>query len=232
MPVRSTRLRRARTLALTAAVAAMVALTGCTAAAPAPSAAPSTAAAAGAARRLGTFPVLSPEARIRLYAASRLQSMSLEQKIASMFVVHVPGADPAQVQGYLAASGAAGVLLLGDNVPGSTEQTAAFTAAVQTGAGLGTVIAIDEEGGIVARLSADTFPAAETLKNEPVEATTDAFRQRAALVHQAGANVNFGIVADTTADPARSSTTECSAPTRLRRATGSPQPSPPRTARC
>ncbi|WP_290806879.1 glycoside hydrolase family 3 N-terminal domain-containing protein [Herbiconiux sp.] len=145
--------------------------------------------------------MLSPEARIRLYAASRLQSMTLEQKIASMFVVHIPGSDPAPVQGYLAANGAAGVLLLGDNVPGSTQQTAAFTAALQTGDGLGTVIAIDEEGGIVARLSADTFPAAETLKNEPAAATADAFRQRAALVRQAGANVNFGVIADTTADP-------------------------------
>jgi len=204
MAARSIRLRRGPALAVAAVLAGMAVLSGCTAGGPAaaPSATPSAAAGAPAAvRERGAFPVLSPEARIRLYAESRLQAMTLEQKIASMFVVHVAGADPAPVQSYLTANGAAGVLLLGDNVPGSTEQTAAFTAALQAGDGLGTVIAIDEEGGIVARLSADTFPAAETLKNEPVEATADAFRQRAALVHQAGANVNFGVIADTTADP-------------------------------
>ncbi len=201
------RIRPAAVVLLASMLAGVVVVSGCTSAVPEASPAPSASAASGsasgsgAARERGAFPVLSPEARIRLYAASRLQSMTLEQKIASMFVVHVAGSDPAPVQGYLAANGAAGVLLLGDNVPGSTEQTAAFTAALQVGEGLGTVIAIDEEGGIVARLSADTFPAAETLKNEPVEATAEAFRQRAALVHQAGANVNFGIVADTTADP-------------------------------
>jgi len=202
MAARSKAFDRGRTFVLAALVAGVVAVSGCTAGVPAegPSAT-SSAATPAAARERGAFPVLSPDARIRLYAASRLQSMTLEQKIASMFVVHVPGSDPAPVQGYLAANGAAGVLLLGDNVPGSTEQTAAFTAALQTGDGLGTVIAIDEEGGIVARLSADTFPAAETLKNEPAAATADAFRQRAALVRQAGANVNFGVIADTTADP-------------------------------
>ncbi|TAJ47262.1 MAG: glycoside hydrolase family 3 protein [Herbiconiux sp.] len=202
MSARSTAFGRGRILVLAALVAGVVAVSGCTAGGPsAGPSATSSAATPSAARDRGAFPVLSPEARIRLYAASRLQSMTLEQKIASMFVVHIPGSDPAPVQGYLAANGAAGVLLLGDNVPGSTQQTAAFTAALQTGDGLGTVIAIDEEGGIVARLSADTFPAAETLKNEPAAATADAFRQRAALVRQAGANVNFGVIADTTADP-------------------------------
>ena len=164
---------------------------------------PATAGASGAAeaKARGAFPVLSPAERIRLYAEARLSTMTLEQKIASMFVVHVGGADPAALQSYLDANAPAGLLLLGDNVPGSTEQSAALATSLHESDGLGTIVAIDEEGGIVARLSADTFASAETLKGEPVAATTDAFAQRAALLESTGMTVNFGVVADVTGDP-------------------------------
>ncbi|MFB2585909.1 glycoside hydrolase family 3 N-terminal domain-containing protein [Herbiconiux liukaitaii] len=160
------------------------------------------------ARARGEFPVVTRQQQVRLYAQVRLDTMTLEQKIASLFMVHIAGSDPAPVRAYLAAHDTAGVLLLGDNVPGSTAQTAAFTAALRSGTpgsggteGLGTLVAIDEEGGIVARLSADTFASAETLKSQPVEATTEAFRQRSALLDETGMSVNFGIVADVTSDP-------------------------------
>jgi beta-N-acetylhexosaminidase len=145
--------------------------------------------------------VLSPEARIRLYAKTRLDTMTLDQKIASLFMVHVPGADPGALQGYLQTYRPGGLLLLGDNVPGSSEQAAALTSALHESDGLGTLIAIDEEGGIVARLQADSYPSAETLKNEPPAATAAAFAERAALLDATGMTVNFGIVADVTSDP-------------------------------
>ncbi|GAA2231868.1 glycoside hydrolase family 3 protein [Herbiconiux moechotypicola] len=153
------------------------------------------------ARTRAAFPALSPAERIRLYAQVRLQSMTLEQKIASMIMVHVPGADPAPLAAYLDANRPGGLLLLGDNVPGDSGQAAALTGALPVDTGLGTLVAIDEEGGIVARLSADTYPAADTLKDAPVEDTTAAFDQRAALLEQTGMTVNFGIVADVTDDP-------------------------------
>jgi beta-N-acetylhexosaminidase len=159
-------------------------------------------------RHRAEFPVVTQEQQNRLYAEVRLAGMTLEQKIASLFMVHVGGPDPAATRAYLDANGIAGVLLLGDNVPGGTDQAAAYTAALRSGtpdsggsAGLGTLVAIDEEGGIVARLQADTYPSAETLKTEPVAATTDAFRQRAALLDATGMSVNFGVVADVTGDP-------------------------------
>ncbi|MFB2597145.1 glycoside hydrolase family 3 N-terminal domain-containing protein [Herbiconiux sp. P17] len=152
-------------------------------------------------RQRATFPAPTREERIRTFAEGRLATMTLEQKIASLFMVHVAGADPAVLQAYLAGSAPGGLLLLGDNVPGSSEQAAALTAALPSADGLGTLIAIDEEGGIVARLGADTFASAETLKNEPVQATTDAFTQRADLLRSTGMTVNFGVIADVTADP-------------------------------
>ncbi|MGA1838892.1 glycoside hydrolase family 3 N-terminal domain-containing protein [Herbiconiux sp. 11R-BC] len=153
------------------------------------------------ARTRGEFPTATPAARIRMYAEQRLATMTLEQKIASLFVVHVPGADPGPLQAYLAANAPGGLLLLGDNVPGPAAQAAALTGALHESDGLGTLIAIDEEGGIVARLGDDSFESAATLKNEPVAATTAAFTARAALLASTGMTVNFGIVADVTADP-------------------------------
>jgi beta-N-acetylhexosaminidase len=147
------------------------------------------------------FPALSPGERIRLYATVRLHSMTLEQKIASLFMVHVAGSDPLPLQAYLDANDPGGLLLLGDNVPGGAAEAAALTGALSGGDGLGTLIAIDEEGGIVARLADDVYPAADTLKDAPPTATTDAFAQRAALLEQTGMTVNFGVVADVTDDP-------------------------------
>lgn len=156
-------------------------------------------------RTRGEFPVVGPQERIRLYAQDRLATMTLEQKLASLFLVHVGGTDPAAMQSYLAANQPAGVLLLGDNVPGSGAEAAALTSALAAPTaetGLGTLVAIDEEGGIVARLADDVFPSAETLKGEPPEATTAAFAARADLLQATGMTVNFGVVADVTADPA------------------------------
>ncbi|MDO9395947.1 MAG: glycoside hydrolase family 3 N-terminal domain-containing protein, partial [Herbiconiux sp.] len=150
---------------------------------------------------LGAFPVLSPAARIRLYAQQRLSTMTLEEKIASLFMVHVGGTDPAALNAYLDANHPAGLLLLGDNVPGSSAEAAGLTGALRGSAGLGTLVAIDEEGGIVARLADDRYPSADTLKSQPASATAEAFAQRAALLEATGMTVNFGIVADVTADP-------------------------------
>lgn len=130
-----------------------------------------------------------------------MDSMSLDAKISMMFMVQVPGTDPAPMAAYLAANGPGGFLLLGNNVPGSAEALRAQLAGVEATAGLSPLISIDEEGGDVARLGQDVFPGADELKSLPVEATTDSFSQRAALLVSAGVSVNFGTVADVTADP-------------------------------
>ncbi|MFB2554940.1 glycoside hydrolase family 3 N-terminal domain-containing protein [Herbiconiux liangxiaofengii] len=158
--------------------------------------------AAGAGRVRAAFPVMAPRERIRLYAEMRLSTMTLEQKLASLFMVHVGGTDPVTLNAYLAAEQPGGLLLLGDNVRGSSADAAALTASLTGSQGLGTLVAIDEEGGIVARLGDDVFPSAVTLKNEPADSTGAAFASRADLLQATGMTVNFGVVADVTADPA------------------------------
>ncbi|WP_246150071.1 glycoside hydrolase family 3 N-terminal domain-containing protein [Agromyces intestinalis] len=131
---------------------------------------------------------------------ARLDAMTLEQKAASLIMGHVPGVDPAPMRAFV-EQGAAGLLLMGDNMPATPDELAALTAAVQVDPEARTLIGIDEEGGIVTRLPWDDLPGAEELRALPPQATQDAFAQRAALLEASGVDVNFGIVADVTDDP-------------------------------
>jgi beta-N-acetylhexosaminidase len=132
------------------------------------------------------------------YVNARLDAMTLEQKIASLLMVHVAGTDPAPIRGTIDATGVAGVIYMGDNVA-SPEQLAATTAALSADAGLPVLTAIDQEGGVVRRLP-DGGPGASALRTQDPSATLAAFQQRAALVAAAGVSINFGIVADVTGD--------------------------------
>lgn len=124
--------------------------------------------------------------------------MTLEQKIASLIMVHVPGTRPGPIRATLDATGGAGVIFMGDNV-GSPAQLAATSAALSADSGLPVLTAIDQEGGVVRRLP-DDGPGAGALRGRAPAETEAAFRVRAGLVADAGVAVNFGIVADVTGD--------------------------------
>jgi len=132
------------------------------------------------------------------YVDARLDAMTLEQKIASLLMVHVPGTEPAPIRSSLAATGAAGVIFMGDNVA-SHGQLAATAAALDTDPGFPVLTAIDQEGGVVRRLP-DTGPGAGALRGLDPALAVGVFRERAALVASAGVRINFGIVADVTGD--------------------------------
>jgi beta-N-acetylhexosaminidase len=136
------------------------------------------------------------------YAAVRLDAMTLRQKVASMFVVRAPGVDGAAWQATVSSKGVGGLILMGDNVPATADELAALTGGVSSGSGLAPLIAIDEEGGDVTRLGYDGFAGADTLVSQPESSTRDAFTGRSELLAASGVSVNFGIVADVTADPA------------------------------
>jgi beta-N-acetylhexosaminidase len=136
------------------------------------------------------------------YVSVRLDSMTLPQKVASMFIVRAPAVDGAAWQATVSSRGLGGLILMGDNVPATPEELAALTAGVSSGHGLAPLISIDEEGGDVTRLPYDGFAGADTLSSQPEPATQDAFMGRSQLLEASGVSVNFGIVADVTADPA------------------------------
>lgn len=126
--------------------------------------------------------------------------MTLEQKAASLLMLHAPGTDPAPLAA-LSGEGIAGLILMGDNVPDDPAGLAALTAAVQVDPEARTLLAIDEEGGEVQRLPWDAAASAEQLRAEAPTASESAFAERGELLAAAGIDVNFGIVADVTGDP-------------------------------
>lgn len=136
------------------------------------------------------------------YADERLDNMTLRQKVAGLFMLHAPGTDPAALRQFVDRHGLGGVILMGDNVPATPEALASETAALRSSdPDLPPLIGIDEEGGDVTRLPWDGLPGAEALRSQPPDVTQRVFAQRAALLKAVGVNLNFGTVADVTADP-------------------------------
>jgi len=169
------------------AVAAALALTGCVAA-PVPDAPP----------RPWAVPAVTEVDPRTAYVDARLATMTLEQRIASLLMVHIGGDDAAPIREYVDATGVAGVIFMGDNVA-SVDQLAHVSSQLSADPGLPVLTAIDQEGGIVRRLP-DAGPGAPALRAQDPSATRAAFQDRAALVASAGVHINFGIVADVTGD--------------------------------
>lgn len=135
-------------------------------------------------------------------AAARVAGMTTRQKAASVVMGHIPTTDAATLAEYMSRTGIGGFILMGANIPGAEAELRRLTAALSADGSLPPVIAVDQEGGDVARLPWDAYPSSVTLKDRPADETRAAFAARAALLQRAGIGVNFGIVADTTADPA------------------------------
>ncbi|MFM9878418.1 MAG: glycoside hydrolase family 3 N-terminal domain-containing protein [Rhodoglobus sp.] len=172
-----------------AALALVTALAGCTAAAPL------------AEPRRASDLVPHPVDPIELYADARLSVMTLDQKIGSMLMVHVPGLDVGSMAAFAAQNQVGGLILMGDNVPEPADQLAWMTPAMSPEPGLPLLLGIDQEGGIVRRIDTDVAASAQELRFLDPSAARDAFASRAALLASLGVSVNFGIVADVTGDP-------------------------------
>lgn len=132
---------------------------------------------------------------------TRLASMSLRQKVASLLMLHRPGTDGTALRAFVDQYGLGGFILMGDNIPSGMAALRAETTAISSDPGLPVLTATDEEGGIVRRLPEDGAAGADQLKREAPEATREAFAARAALLKQAGIALDFGTIADVTADP-------------------------------
>lgn len=127
--------------------------------------------------------------------------MSLRDKAASVVMGHIPTTDAAALRSYMESTGDGGFLLMGANIPGDQGALEELTAALTVDPARPPLIAVDQEGGDVSRLPWDDLPSPLALQQADEAAVTAAYAARSALVRQAGISVNFGIVADVTADP-------------------------------
>lgn len=142
----------------------------------------------------------TPADPIAAWVDERMSQLTIEQKAAALLMLHAPGVDPAPLRAFV-DSGVSGLILMGDNVPGSPAELAAITAALHSDPDAPVLVGIDEEGGEVQRLPWDGAASAEALRGVPADAARDAFALRAATLADVGVSVNFGIVADVTPDP-------------------------------
>lgn len=133
-------------------------------------------------------------------ARAVVSGMSVQQQAASVVMGHIPTTDAATLRSYMESTGIGGFIMMGANIPGDEVALRGLTAALTIDPARPPLIAIDQEGGDVSRLPWDDLPSARTLKDAPPAAAEDAFAARAALVRRAGIGVNFGVVADETAD--------------------------------
>ncbi|MER7446346.1 glycoside hydrolase family 3 N-terminal domain-containing protein [Microbacterium sp. NPDC097977] len=133
-------------------------------------------------------------------AAALVEQMSTDEQAASIVMGHIPTTDTAALRQYM-SQGLGGFILMGANIPDDGTALTTITDALTVDPELPPLVAVDQEGGIVSRLPGDTYPASTTLKTSPVAETSAAFSARAALVADAGISVDFGTVADVTADP-------------------------------
>lgn len=134
------------------------------------------------------------------HAEMLVEQMTTAQQAASIVMGHIPTTDTAALSSYM-AQGLGGFILMGANIPATDAELTTLTASLTVDPELPPLIAIDQEGGIVSRLPSDEYAASTTLKSLPVADTAAAFSARAALVAQSGITVDFGTVADVTADP-------------------------------
>ena len=133
-------------------------------------------------------------------AASLVAAMTTKEQAASIVMGHIPTTDAGSLSEYMTSTQLGGFILMGSNVPATEQALQKVTAALKADPTLPPLIAIDQEGGYVSRLPWDDFAASSRLKDRPAADVSAAFAARASLVARSGANVNFGIVADTTAD--------------------------------
>lgn len=136
------------------------------------------------------------------FAETKLASMTLRQKVASLLILHASGSDVATLGKFLIDYQPSGLIFMPDNIESMTSaELGVVTTQLQIDPELPYLFAIDEEGGTVQRLIEDSFPSALDLKNQPADATETAFSDRSAMLKQAGMNLNFGIIADITDNP-------------------------------
>ena len=159
-------------------------------------------------------------------AGDPLSGMTLREKVGQLFIVRPDALDPAQTQDRIDDADAAGVtaltdamretletypvggvVLFGKNIE-SPAQLAAFTADLQEAGRLPMFIAVDEEGGAVARLanspalSLPQYESAAAVGAEGPAAAREMARTIGGYLQGYGINLDFAPVADVNSNPA------------------------------
>lgn len=132
-----------------------------------------------------------------------IASMTLEEKVGQLFLARCPGANAIeQLQKYHLG----GYILFAPDTKGQTKESLAATiAAYQEASAIPMLVAVDEEGGTVCRISNvstlrdSKFPSPRDLYNKGgMELVLSTEAEKSQLLKELGINVNLGPVCDIT----------------------------------
>jgi beta-N-acetylhexosaminidase len=143
----------------------------------------------------------SPEEILRQEAVAYVRAMSMEEKVAGLFVLFHPGVEIEVVEEFYERLPVSGFLLLRSNLPGPPRDDADFVTALSGLSDLPLLLALDQEGSPITRIRSDDLPGHRELGQGDPRDTRAVFHARNQLVADLGANVNFGIVADVSSGP-------------------------------
>ncbi len=131
-----------------------------------------------------------------------IERMTIEEKLGQMFIIQVNGTDMTDwYRDLLLQVQPGGVLFFGFNV-GSFDQVRSYIDAIQrTGRYAPPLIAVDQEGGPVARVPGDPVPGANQLGQMSDKEVRKFSIDRAKFLREYGFNVNFAPVADVAYSP-------------------------------
>lgn len=133
-----------------------------------------------------------------------LNDMTIEEKVGQLFLVAVPNDALTAIKDYCFG----GLILFGDDVDGKTPETLGNTLSdYQSASEIPLLIAVDEEGGTVCRISSSKafrssrFPSPRKLFNEGgAELLIQTEVEKCKLLSSIGINVNLAPVCDITTD--------------------------------
>lgn len=135
-----------------------------------------------------------------------LRDMTTEEKIGQLFLVAAPGTSPlSEIENYQFG----GLILFGGNINGETPETLTETLhKYQSAAEIPMLIAVDEEGGTVCRVSSNKsfrstrFLSPRNLYDDGgIELLLKTEDEKCRLLKSVGINVNLAPVCDITTDP-------------------------------
>ncbi len=139
-------------------------------------------------------------------AYETLRSMTLEEKVGQLFLARFPGK---QALSAVHVCQPGGFVLFGEDFKGKSKQEVQdMLSAVQDASSVPLLLATDEEGGTVVRVSSNPALAdssflspQELYAQGGIEALKDDAKQKSELLKDLGINVNLGPVCDVSTDP-------------------------------
>ncbi|MCJ7826564.1 hypothetical protein MUP56_03035, partial [Patescibacteria group bacterium] len=125
----------------------------------------------------------------------KIASMSAEEKAGQMLMWHIEEKELSSPSAKLLADVPfGGIIIMGNHTKESLQKLIEDINAIPSV--VPRFIAIDEEGGLVKRITNDTNPGAAALSNVSSEEFCETYKKTTQLLKDVGVNMNFGIVGD------------------------------------